>query len=546
MKFLRVFINSLLCGLFFSFLLGLLIYDLNINLSFNLLFLFQLTFFLFFSYGLIITIICLMVYFIFEFILGRKVNIFWISPFFLSIFFSLLTLLFFAIFKINQNFFLSFFDSTTEGFLKNQSIAFILLFFSGILINYGYYLYKKKVLFFVLYGIILFALLSFAVYQRARFPIPTKADPVAHIDQTKINKRVTVIGLEGLNFDFLIPLINEGKLPNFSWLMEEGSWGKLTAFTPSEPLIFNSSFNTGKMPAKHRQLSTLKYQLLNFEQEIEVVPRFILFRQLTRLGLLYYRTARSTPITKDIWTVFQENQTPFIKKDWPYKEAPKEPNPLVDTLFEMYFKDLKYEIDPIMTLLKESFYSDCAYENEANTAIKNNNSQISYFMLNGLNIVEKYFFRYSFPNLFGDIDQEDITKYGTVIERYYQFYDRIISKYLATLKENELLVVFSPHSIEALPLWKRYVEFFLGNSTISAYHDNAPEGVVLFYGKEIARSENIEDIRLVDISPTLLYYLNFHVGLDMDGIVRTYIFKDDFRAENPVSYIRTYDQVTIK
>jgi predicted AlkP superfamily phosphohydrolase/phosphomutase len=369
---------------------------------------------------------------------------------------------------------------------------------------------------------------------------------VALLDKTKINKRMTIIALEGLNFDFLIPLINEGKLPNFSWLMEEGSWGKLAAFTPSEPLIFNSSFNTGKMPAKHRQLSTLKYQLLNLDREIEVVPRFIFFRQLTRIGLLLYRSDEPTPITKDIWTVFEENNTPYVKKDWPYREGPQESTSLVDTLFEMYYKDLKYETDPIMDLLKNSFYADCAYEYEANTAIKDNQSELSYFMLNGLNIVERYFYKYSFPSLFGDIDQEDIAKYGTVIERYYQFYDRIISKYLASLKENELLVVYSPHSIEVLPLWKRFVEFILGNATISAYHDNAPEGVVFFYGKEIARSKNIEGIRLIDIAPTLLYYLGLHVGLDMDGVVRTFIFRDDFRAENPVSYIRTYDQVTIK
>jgi hypothetical protein len=87
---------------------------------------------------------------------------------------------------------------------------------------------------------------------------------------------------------------------------------------------------------------------------------------------------------------------------------------------------------------------------------------------------------------------------------------------------------------------------FLGNSEISAYHDKAPEGTIFFYGKEIARGKHVQGIKLIDIAPTLLYYLGLHVGMDMDGVAQTYIFDDAFRAENPVPYIKSYDEITIK
>ena len=168
-----------------------------------------------------------------------------------------------------------------------------------------------------------------------------------------------------------------------------------------------------------------------------------------------------------------------------------------------------------------------------------------YFFLNGLNITEAYFYKYSFPELFGIMNQEEVNKYNSVIERYYQFYDQIISKYLASLKMGEeILVVYSPHGTEPLPLWKRFIEWMLGNPEISAYHENAPEGVVFFFGQEIVKGKNIEGMKLIDIVPTLLNYLGLPVGKDMDGIVNSSIFLNEYK--NPLLYISSYEDYDIK
>ena len=107
-------------------------------------------------------------------------------------------------------------------------------------------------------------------------------------------------------------------------------------------------------------------------------------------------------------------------------------------------------------------------------------------------------------------------------------------------------MVYSPHGIEPLPLWKRVKEWLLGRAEISAYYELAPDGVVYFYGSEIQRGRNIEQMRLIDIAPTLLNYLGLPVGKDMDGIVCSSIFRDEFKLENPVLYISSYEEHTIK
>ncbi len=45
---------------------------------------------------------------------------------------------------------------------------------------------------------------------------------------------------------------------------------------------------------------------------------------------------------------------------------------------------------------------------------------------------------------------------------------------------------------------------------------------------------------LVDITPTVLYFLGIPVGADMVGQARTDIFKQAFTAENPVTFIPSY------
>lgn len=64
-------------------------------------------------------------------------------------------------------------------------------------------------------------------------------------------RRVMVIGLDGATFDLIRPWAQEGKLPTFRNLMEEGCWGELTSTIPPFTAPAWCSFATGKNPGKH-------------------------------------------------------------------------------------------------------------------------------------------------------------------------------------------------------------------------------------------------------------------------------------------------------
>jgi len=546
MKFLKALTNSIITGLFFSGLLALLILDLNVTIKFNYTLFGQLTVFNFATYGLFITVASLFIFFMVQFFSGKSFKIKVISPSFFMISFTLVLILFLAIFRENFKHYISFFNTEIHSLLDTQFLLLIFLAILGIIFLYGYLYYRKNIIFLIAYLIFFGAIMSYSVYQSMIYPEQSTFEKIARLEATAVDKRVTIFGMQGLSFDFIIPLINQGKLLNFALLMEQGSWGRLENYSPNVLIALNTSFNTGKLPAGHLEFSPTTHRLLNIPQKIEIIPRFIFFMGLRRIGLLETFPRSPKYFSKDIWKIFEENNISHLKMDPLFSMKVENPSENTEADFNRFNKDYKYEYLSIFDHLKNALLSDLDLEEKFTNEKNASGAQMSYLLLVGLNLVESYFYKYNFPDMYGDIDQEKITKYSTVIEKYYEFYDQIIGKHLASMKEDELLIVYSPHGIEPLPIWKRLVFWFFEDPDVSAYHENSPEGVVFFYGKNIIHGRHIEDMRLIDFTPTLLNYLELPVGKDMDGIVNSSMFVEDFKIGNPVLYISSYEEVEIK
>jgi hypothetical protein len=62
------------------------------------------------------------------------------------------------------------------------------------------------------------------------------------------------------------------------------------------------------------------------------------------------------------------------------------------------------------------------------------------------------------------------------------------------------------------------------------------------YGASVAHGRFLARASVVDVIPTLLYYLGLPIGRDMDGYVRTDLFQPAFTEDRPITYIPTYDR----
>jgi hypothetical protein len=383
-------------------------------------------------------------------------------------------------------------------------------------------------------------------WLRAEFPSPRPGAGTGRLEARTIDRNVLLVGLEGLSLDIIFPLIAEGKLPNFSWLVDNGSWGRLGTLGPTESALLDRSLETGKFPAKHRQLSVNAYKPIFKAPRLEVTPRYILFRQMIRLGLLKVLPNVPLPGPTDLGHVFEANGSSALIVTPLPAEARGDADPRAEKAFGQVFKTDGSEKGRLLEIARRAFARDWALEEGAFAEKGLRAPGYFHLRLDGLNTIEAFFYKYSFPEQFGNIAQEEINRYGPVISRYYEYYDQIVGKYLASLKDNDLLIVYSPYGVEPLPLWKRFVEWILGNSDVSAYHEDRPDGAVFFYGNGIGRRNTVEGMKIVDIAPTLLYYLGLPVGKDMDGIVQSPVFVGDFTAENPIFSISSYEEIEFR
>ncbi|RMF94269.1 MAG: nucleotide pyrophosphatase [Candidatus Schekmanbacteria bacterium] len=122
--------------------------------------------------------------------------------------------------------------------------------------------------FFVLFVTFLLAFLSILVW------------PIRYIIRTFIKKRsgektdverVVVLGLDGLDPALVTKYMNEGKLPNFSKLKEEGSFSPLRTTYPAMSPVAWSSFITGVDPSRHNIFDFLKRDVRTYLPDISSV-----------------------------------------------------------------------------------------------------------------------------------------------------------------------------------------------------------------------------------------------------------------------------------
>jgi predicted AlkP superfamily phosphohydrolase/phosphomutase len=161
--------------------------------------------------------------------------------------------------------------------------------------------------------------------------------------------------------------------------------------------------------------------------------------------------------------------------------------------------------------------------------------------LQGLDTVSHFFLRHALPRAFGDVSEAERSRYGQVLEQYYRYVDAEIGRVIDRLRPSDLLLVVSPFGMQPLSPAKRLLEHSLGNASLSGSHERAPDGFLLAYGANVKRGR-LPRGSVVDVAPTVLYFLDLPVGRDMDGFARADIFNREFTAERPIAYIPTYER----
>ena len=381
--------------------------------------------------------------------------------------------------------------------------------------------------------------------------------------------RVTLIALDGASLAYILPRAAEGRLPNFSRVIESGAAIDLATIRPTQPDPVWAAVATGINPSKSGVRSAARFYAMHDERGVDLLPDYCLSHALVHLGFV-----RDTPRVsaeweaRPIWGVLSDAGLSSGVVRWPltHPAQPMRGFIVSDRLHQFVgsiaeFDRTAYPPDTLATLQAatdepvspvESGFSatspeasalrrDLFYSQISHALDAQRRPRFLSLRYEGLDAVGHYYLRYSQPPTPRGVREEDRRRFIQVIERYYAFIDRELGLAIDGMAPGDLLVVVSGFGMHRLNPVKKWLARALGDPDFSGTHDRAPDGFLLALGAAVEPGRHQRG-SIVDVAPTILYFFGLPVARDMDGYARADLFQAAFTQDHPISFIPSYDR----
>ncbi|NIM90458.1 MAG: sulfatase-like hydrolase/transferase [Candidatus Aminicenantes bacterium] len=414
----------------------------------------------------------------------------------------------------------------------------------------------------------------------------------------KNSRSILVIGLDGLCWDVISPLLERGYLSNLARLIKDGSSGYLQTIAPTFTPAVWTSIATGKLPVKHGIMDFRTCTFKGMTGSVRQFPPYFGIKGiLERMdNILPFDLLKYLPVTSElwlsrpVWDVLSE----YEKKvgivgwypTWPVYEVNgflvterahcldlekcvypnilrEEVNPFIELRHQCHRPShetvlaagpLTGKIDQFMELsdMKDGLLPEDSDSRPELEILKFEYLKDTTYM----NIAQHLFGKYH------DLDFRAVYLHGPdavahnfwkwrepeyyrdVDENDIRMFSKVIDKYyihmdkfIGRLLQNidENTVVMIISDHGERPLYGGH-----WRHRTQTTHDLSTPGVVILWGKDIKKGQKLEEAGVLDITPTILYLMNLPVGHDMDGKVLTEAIEERLLDELPAKYISSY------
>jgi Type I phosphodiesterase / nucleotide pyrophosphatase len=428
------------------------------------------------------------------------------------------------------------------------------------------------------------ALLAMAIFGSLALPIAARGPglPMApalppaqaslHVGPSP-GPRVVMLVLDGGSLEYIWPRAAGGHLPNFARLLEHGASLDLATVRPTAPDPVWAAVATGMYPAKNGVRSPALYSVRADTQPLALLPDHCFSHALVHLGFLRRDPNSSASLrSRSLWSILGDAGVAVGVVRWPltYPAPPVRGFVLSDTFHSMIGSIV--ELDDRLAFPREAVpvaraafaasgeraawmpgesapgstpeasaaHRDAFYSRAMRDLRVAWPVQFAALRYQGLDTVGHYNLRYTQPREFGAASEDERRRRVQVIDRYYGFIDSEIGEALGALAPGDLLLVVSGYGMQPPQAVKQFLGRVLGDP-MNGTHERAPDGFLLAYGSAVVPGRRQRG-SIVDVTPTVLYYLGLPVGRDMDGYARADIFQPEFAAARPIAFIPTHNR----
>jgi predicted AlkP superfamily phosphohydrolase/phosphomutase len=339
--------------------------------------------------------------------------------------------------------------------------------------------------------------------------------------------KVLVIGLDGLEWDLVTPMVADGELPNLARLIERGVHGKLRSLEPlaKSPTIW-TTIATGKTPQEHgiggyadrrgRELLTGNVRRVeaiwniasSVGKSVGVVGWLMTWPAETVNGVMvsnylqYGRTNENKMEDRTYPPDLDARLAPDVTdaENVPYAAVERFLDQPLDTT------SISPHLDQMVEPIKWTLAGDLTYSRIGLTLYRRHRPDFFAVYLRGTDDLGHRFWNYmvpdSIPATFLDPDG---MKYFKGTERaYYRFTDQLIGPLIDAADDSTTIVVLSDHGFRG--------------GTGHGVEVHKLDGVLIMAGRGVGHGE-ITGADVYDITPTLLVLLGLPPAQDMRGKV---------------------------
>jgi hypothetical protein len=416
-----------------------------------------------------------------------------------------------------------------------------------------------------------------ALRGRGALP-PLQARPIdvpPDLGTAERTAHVTMVAIDAGSLDVITSATAEGRLPNFGRILDAGAVMHLATLHPTSPVAVWAAVATGKLPQKNGVRSAGIYRLARHGDPIQLLPQHCLAHELVRLGFVVEEAHTSAALrTRPLWSILGTFGISVGIVGWPltypapvvrgylvsdtYPRLASTPSG-IDNPSAIYPPEIQADVAAALeaasaetTDVAPASSLDARFETPGRTdrindriaqaLARSHSTQVTIVRYHSLDPIGHYFLRYAVPSEFGDVTDEERRRLGSVLESHYAAIDEAIGRAIAALGPEDLLLVVSGYGMDPLSFGKRLLEKAIGDPELTGTHEGAPDGFLMAYGAAVAKARLLPRASVVDVVPTLLYFLGLPIGRDMDGYARPDVFQRSFTDERPITFIPSYDR----
>ena len=378
----------------------------------------------------------------------------------------------------------------------------------------------------------------------------------------KDTPRVAVLLLDGASLEYVWPRVAAGRLPNFGRVLDNGASMDLATIRPTQPDPVWAAVATGMYPAKNGVRSAALYFAPGDDRGVDLLPSHCFSHILVRLGVV-----RDQPNTsaawraRPLWRILSDYGISAGIVRWPltYPAQPLTGFLLTDRFHQLIGSMFEFDgraayPEEAVARAREAFAPDGpAPVDEVTAAARRDEAyaraardlhaarpvEVEAVRYQAIDAASHVYLRYAEPESFGDVSVADRERYGPLLDRHYAYLDGEIGAAIERLSPGDLLLVVSGFGMEPVGPLTHAAARLLRDPDVSGTHENGPDGFLLAYGSNVLPGRKQRG-SIVDVTPTILYFLGLPIGRDMDGFARADVFNEAFTAARPITFIPSH------